>query len=422
MAENRFLEWKGRKFGAIRSFMNRNIFITCLVLIMQSTAFGQLFSWFGSDDEPVKELLMDRKIQIETTAAINNMYNFKFYEADREFKWLLVKYPNHPIGHFLLGLSDWWKIVPDTGIETYDKSIHGHMDETIDLAEDMLDANGGSKEAAFFIAAAYAFKGRLYAERENWVKSAWAGKQALKYLEKSRGDENINPELLFGDGLYNFYSKWIHENYKSLKPLLTFFRKGDKQLGIAQLENVSQNAFYTRMEARYFLVQIYAMEGQNRKALRMSSMMHSIYPDNSFFHRYAARSSFALGRMQESEVFARELLDNITAGKPGYGDNEGRYGAYMLGYIYNNYKRDKETAKFYYQKCVEFAQSNDSEDAGYSLSSLLALGTIEMDQKNYEKAKSYFDLILDQKNRKSSSYKTAKEKSQELKKLIRKQS
>ncbi|MGR3808877.1 tetratricopeptide repeat protein [Jiulongibacter sp. NS-SX5] len=392
-----------------------------LLVLQQTTAFGQFSSWFGGDDEEeIQELLMDRKIQIETTTAINNMYNFKFYEADREFKWLLVKYPKHPIGHFLLGLSDWWKIVPDTGDESFDSRIHGHMDKTIDRAEDMLDQNANSKEAAFFIAAAYAFKGRLYAERENWVKSAWAGKQALKYLEKSRGDENINPELLFGDGLYNFYSKWIHENYKSLKPLLTFFRKGDKQLGIAQLENVSQNAFYTRMEARYFLVQIYAMENKNQKALRLASMMHAVYPDNSFFHRYAARSSFALGRMNESERYAKELLDNIEAGKEGYGANEGRYGAYMMGYIYKNYKRNPETARFYYLKCLDFAKQNNTEKAGYSVSSLLALGDIEMSLKNYTVAQKYYQSILDLKDRKSSTYKAAKEKEKEIRKLLRK--
>ncbi len=378
---------------------------------------AQFLSWLtGGEDAPVQELLMDRKIQIETTEAINNMYNFDFYAADREFKWLKVKYPNHPIGDFLMGLSDWWKIVPDTGVEKYDNSIHKHMDATIDLAEDMLDADKNSKEAAFFMAAAYAFKGRLYAERENWIKSAWAGKQALKYLDKSRGDENINPELLFGDGIYNFYSKWIHENYKSLKPLLTFFRKGDKGLGIKQLENVSQNAFYTRMEARYFLVQIYAMEGQNNKALSMSRMMHSIYPNNSFFHRYAARSAFALGRMTESEQYAKELLANIDADKYGYGANEGRYGAYMMGYIYDHYKRDKVQARFYYQKCADFAESNDSEDSGYYLSSLLAIGKIAAEQGDKKTAELYFNQIINQRNKKSSTFKEAKDQLKLLKK------
>src|SRR5690606_24793535 len=151
---------------------------------------------------------------------------------------------------------------------------------------------------------------------------AWAGKKAMKYLDDSRGEENINPELLFGDGVYNYYSKWIHENYKSLRPLLTFFRKGNKELGIKQLENVANNAFYSRMEARYFLVQIYAMEKQPGKSLQMSAQMHHMYPDNSFFHRFVARNSFALGRLNDAEVYAKELLHNVDGKKYGYGAND----------------------------------------------------------------------------------------------------
>ena len=386
------------------------------MLLISFFSQAQLFSFLSGNDNEVRDILMDRAIQIETTAAINNMYNYKFDEAEREFKWLRVKYPQHPIGPFLLGLNTWWKLVPDTGVKKYDDTIHDYMDQAIDMAENMPSK---SKEAAFFSAAAYAFKGRLYAERENWVKAAWAGKQALKYLEKSRGDENINPELLFGDGVYNFYSKWINENYKSLRPLLTFFRKGDKNLGIKQLENVSNNAFYTRMEARYFLVQIYSMEDKNGKALSMARQMHTIYPDNSFFDPYAARCSFALGRLTEAETYAKELLQSIEAKKYGYGPNDGRYGTYIIAYVNKHYYRNKELAKEYYQKCTEFAEENDSEDSGYYMGAQLALGDYAMEEGDYLTAARKYKLIIDQKNKKSSSYKEAQLRIKELKTKIK---
>jgi hypothetical protein len=397
------------------------IILTLLVTLFLNplTCQSQLFDVFEKEKERPSRLLSDRGIQIETTAAIDNMYNFNFYESEREFKWLLVKYPYHPIGHFLVGLNYWWRIVPDTGIEKYDDVIIGYMDKSIDLGTDLLKEDKTNKEAAFFVAASYAFKGRLYAERESWVKSAYAGKQALKYLELSRGDEDISPELLFGDGLYNFYSKWIRENYKSLRPLLSFFRKGDKELGIAQLKNVSLNAFYTRMEARYFLVQIYSMEGRNNDARQIANQMHQIYPNNSFFHRYAARTSFVLGKMQEAEIYARELLDNIEAGKYGYTANEGRYGAYILGYVNQNYKRDIGAAKFYYQKCIEFSKSNDSEDSGYFLGSHLALADFAMEEGDYLTAAKKYKLIIDSKQKKTSSYKSATGQIVVLKKKIK---
>lgn len=379
----------------------KNIFFFFLLLSLQTQA--QFFGLFGGNKEKPKnsQLLLDRGVQINSTKAINNMYNFKFHEAEVEFKWLIVKFPEHPIGYFLLGLNEWWKIVPDTKNTKFDDSCHDYMDKAIDKADELLSNNSNDKEAAFFLACAYAFKGRLYAEREKWVKSAWAGKQAIKYLEKSRGSDNINPELIFGDGLYNYYSKWIHENYKSLKPLLTFFRKGNKALGIEQLEDVSTNAFYTRMEARYFLVQIYSMEQLPNKALMLSRQMHALYPDNSFFHRYVARTAFSMGRLDDAAIYAKQLLENIDAQKYGYSFNDGRYGAYILGYVNEHQYRDPAQAKIYYSKCIAYSRGNDSEDSGYFLGSNLALARFAENEGNYANAIAYYQEVIDKGDKKS---------------------
>ncbi len=375
-------------------------------------------NYLRGDAGPTDEnMLSDRGIQIATNDAFNNMYNFKYFEAEKDFKWLKVKYPQHPLGDFLLGLTEWWKIVPDTKQTKYDEICHAYMDEAIDKAEKLLKKNTKNKEASFIICSAYAVKGRLYAEREKWVKAAFVGRKAIKYLDESRGEENINPELLFGDGVYNYYSKWIHENYKSLRPLLTFFRKGDKEQGIKQLEYVANNAFYARMEARYFLIQIYASERQTVKSYNLSARMHNLYPNNAFFHRYVARNSFALGRLNDAEVYAKQLLENVNEGKYGYGANDGRYGAYILGYIYLNKYKDLSQAKSFYQKSMDYALENDSKETGFYASSNLALGRIAVTQNQTKDAKGYFEEAIKNSNKGDNVNKEARE---ELKNLSKK--
>ncbi|WP_435354181.1 tetratricopeptide repeat protein [Emticicia sp. SJ17W-69] len=392
-----------------------------LLLLLISYVSQAQFSWFGGDTKKKHHevLLANRAIQIEATQAINNMYNFNYDAAERDFKWLTVKYPDHPIGFFLLGLNEWWKIVPDTKNESHDDACLDNMNRAIDLADDMLDDDDTDKEAAFFQAAAYAFKGRLYSERENWIKAAWAGKQAMKYLEKCRGFGDFSPELAIGDGLYNYYSKWIPENYPSLKPMLVFFHKGVKAEGIKQLEYVSSNAFYTRMEAKYFLMQIYAMENQHQKAYYMAAQMHAMYPNNAFFHRYAARTAFMLSKADEAETLAQELLANVEMGKYGYESTSGRYAAYILGYINFNYKHDLTKAKEYYQKTIDFALQNDSKDSGYFLGANLALGKIHASEKDYMKALQYYTIVTDNAEKKSDSYKEAKKLIEDIKKWLK---
>ncbi|WP_394993639.1 tetratricopeptide repeat protein [Emticicia sp.] len=391
-----------------------------LFLLVSQFAQAQ-FSWFGGDTKKKHHevLLANRAIQIEATQAINNMYNFNYDAAERDFKWLTVKYPEHPIGFFLLGLNEWWKIVPDTKDESHDDACLDNMNRAIDLADAMLDDDDTDKEAAFFQAAAYAFKGRLYSERENWIKAAWAGKQAMKYLEKCRGFGDFNPELAIGDGLYNYYSKWIPENYPSLKPMMTFFHKGVKTEGIKQLEYVSSNAFYTRMEAKYFLMQIYSMENQHQKAYYMAAQMHALYPNNAYFHRYAARTAFMLNKADEAEILAQELLTNLNMGKYGYESTSGRYAAYILGYINYNYKRDLPKAKEYYQKTIDYALQNNSKDSGYFLGANLTLGKIASSEKDYAKALEYFNIIIANAEKKADTYKEAKKLIDDTKKLMK---
>ncbi|MFN3851047.1 MAG: tetratricopeptide repeat protein [Spirosomataceae bacterium] len=400
----------------------KNIRSIVVLILISQVAHAQLFSWFSGDDKNKKrEMLMaNRAIQIEMTAAMNNMYNFNFDAAERDFKWLTIKYPDHPIGYFLLGLNEWWKIVPDTKVTKYDDACEAYMDKAIDLAEEIYDDDESNKEAAFFMAAAYAFKGRLHTERERWVKAAYVGKQAMKYLERSRGFGDFSPELYMGDGLYNYYSKWIPENYPSLKPLLVFFRKGNKNEGIKQLEYVSLNAFYTRMESRYFLVQIYSMERQDQKAYNMARMMHSTFPDNSFFHRYAARTAFMLGKADEAETYAKELLDNIAKNKYGYEGTAGRYAAYILGYINYNYRNNLPEAKKYYLQTIDFAKSTNATDSGYYLGANLSLGKIAKAEGDLPKAIEYFKIAEAGAEKKSDTKKEAQKLIDETKKLMKK--
>ena len=73
---------------------------------------GKLYSGILQTDS-VDILLENVKIQIEATEAINDMYNFKFDKAEMQFRWIRQRHPDHPLPYYLLGLSQWWKIMPN---------------------------------------------------------------------------------------------------------------------------------------------------------------------------------------------------------------------------------------------------------------------------------------------------------------------
>ena len=353
-------------------------------------------------------LLMDKDVQIDATQAVNDMYNFKFEKAERQFRWLVQDYPDHPLPYFLLALSQWWRMAPNIDDGKYDDEFMAYIEKSLELSQEMYEKDKDNVEASFFLAAGYGFKGRLLAERRSWRKAATAGKNALKYLENSSNRSDLSPEFLFGDALYNYYSVWIPENYAILKPILVFFKKGDKELGIRQLQEVASNAFYTRTEAQSFLMRILAIEEQQAiRALQVSEYLAKTFPDNSYFHRFYARLLYTTGKHWQAEKESLDIINKIDSGKVGYGPVTGRYACFFLGQIYVN-KSKFDEARTYYHRAIDFAQEAGDLESGYYLFSLIGLGDIANQTGDTKAARVYYKRVKKEAKRSHPAYRRAK--------------
>lgn len=355
-------------------------------------------------------LLLDKDIQTELEGAVQNLYNCKYDRAEKQFRSLRRRYPEHPMPYFLLGLSQWWKIVP-TNIKTkqYDKLFFAYMDSSITKAEALYDADKKNYEACFFLAAAYGFDGRLNAERSNWPRATVSAKRALKYLELSKEANGLSPEFLFGQALFNYYSVWIPDNYPLLKPVLLLFPKGSKQLGLQQLQSVADNGFYVGPEAKVFLMRILNNEENNpTAAMPIARNLASTYPDNGYFQRFYALLAFNMGEFRESERVSLEILSKLNQGLPGYEGISGRYATYFLGWLMQNRYRDFAKAKDYYQRCIVFAESTDEANGGFYLHANYNLARIAEKEKDLGTARRYYAVVQNIADKKSDQYRESK--------------
>jgi len=380
-----------------------------------------LFAFLGAAGQAPKDttiiLISNIAVQIEATQALNDMYNFKFDKAEQQFRWFKQKYGWHPLPYFLLGLSEWWKIMPSLENRDHDDRFLAYMDSTILVAENLHKKYPEYRiEAAFFMAAAYGFKGRLYSDedRKEWRKAALAGKKAMNYLEECKEKDYLSPELLFGDALYNYFSVWVRENYPALKPFLWFFPKGDKQLGLNQLREVSFNAFYTRTEAMVWLMRIYnSYENKNEQALQLAEYLFKTYPDNPYFHRYYARMLYSRGMYADMERESKAILARIDSGDIGYEATSGRYASFFLGQL-GDFRRNRVDAKKNYLLTVKYAEQTGATKSGYYLYSLIALGEIAGQEGDKKLAKKYFEEAKKKADRKDEAFKDAKRRLKNL--------
>jgi len=381
------------------------------------------FSFLASSGQEKKDttiiLISNIAVQLEATQALNDMYNFKFDKAEQQFRWFKQRYAWHPLPYFLLGLSEWWKIMPSIENRDHDDRFLAYMDSTILVAEHLHDHYPEYRiEAAFFMAAAYGFKGRLYSDedRKEWRKAAFAGKHALKYLDECKEKDYLSPELLFGDALYNYFSVWVRENYPALKPLLWFFPKGDKALGLKELREVSYNAFYTRTEAMVWLMRIYnSYENNNDQALQIAEYLFTTYPDNAYFHRYYARMLYTKGIYGTMERESKAIIARIDSGDVGYEATSGRYAAFFLGQL-GEFRRQPEEAREYYEMTMRYAEQTGAVKSGYYLYSLISLGEMASLRGDKKAARKYFEEVKKHSAHKDEAFKDAKRRLKNLEK------
>ncbi len=388
----------------MRHLFHGLLFFICLGIISETQAQAPDPA---SSNSPY--LLLDKGLQYRITKSINSMYNFDFATAERDFAVIMYQYPEHPLPDFLMAVGYWWRIEINVDNKRYDNIFIQYLDRANAKAKKMLDQNPRNKEAAFFLAAGYGFQGRLYSERKSWSKATFAGKNALNYMEMSRGEEEFNPELLLGDALFNYFSVWIPENYPLLKPILALFPKGNKKLGLAQLEKVASNAFYTRVEAQYFLFRLYGSEEKRPEdALRIVEYLHEKFPNNPYFHRSYARYLYTTGKWTQAMQESLEILDRIEQKQFGYEATSGRYAAFYLG-EYNYRIGNIIEAKRYYSKTVTIGEESETQESGYYLYSLISLGKIATAEKNRALAKTYFNQVKRYAKRKHPAHQEARD-------------
>lgn len=357
-------------------------------------------------------ILLNPYIQLETTQAINDMYNFKFDESMRNLKYLKYEYGWHPLPYFLMGLNYWWRILPNLHDKRYDKTFKAYMDTTIFLAK-RLQKDVNPIEGAFFLVASYGFKARRASDFGNYLAAANYGRKALKYLNVSKDFTEYSPELLFATGLINYYAQWIKENYPMLRPLLLFFPKGDKEKGIKQLREVSRNAFYARTEAQYYLMNIlYHNEKEYVESRTLAQYLHKTYPDNSYFHRRCARLLYQTGNYQLAEAQFQEIIQRIDSGYVGYESNTGRHAAYFLGRIYAKTQPGK--SEEYFLKALRFAEDAHATDKGYYFHTLFFLGELALKKDEKKQAEYYFRKVKKVANRKHPAHKKSRKALNEL--------
>jgi tetratricopeptide (TPR) repeat protein len=351
-----------------------------------------LFTWFDISAQGAK---------FDSTASqgIKQIYDMQFTSAESTFRRLIADYPDHPAGRFFLAMIDWWKILVDPDVESFDDLFFQKLEDVIYLCDDLLKKNPQDVDALFFKGGAIGFRGRLRAFRESWIKAADDGREALPIVERASNLDPHNVDVQLGFGIYNYYASVIPDEFPLLKPLMIFFPKGDKQKGIEQLTNTAMNGKYAKYEARYFLMTLYfSNENDVYRAGEFGKMLNTDFPNNPVFERWMGRIAARRGDYPACASVFQDVLNKADKNYFGYNNKKSiREANYYIGVEARNEKK-LDSARIYFEKCAGLSRQVDkNEESGFLINSILYLGMINDVQGNRDKAKDYYTKLLDMK-------------------------
>lgn len=276
-------------------------------------------------------VLDDPFIRDQAKHGLDLLYDMEYEAADAVFLEIDRRFPEHPIGPFLMALNTWWKILLDFSDTTHDDAFYAAMDEVIKRADAQLDTNDQDFDAMFFKGAALGFRGRLRSNRRDWFQAAMDGKRAMDYVLAVARKDTANHDYVFGKGLYDYYASVIPDRYPYVKPVVAFFPKGDRDLGLRELERTATKGYYIQTEAAYFLLQIYYIFEHNYdKSLFYVTWLREQHPNNSFFHTIEGRIYARWGRWDQMEAVFTEVLNRFMQGQTGYNPATAEQALYYL--------------------------------------------------------------------------------------------
>lgn len=340
----------------------------------------------------------------------NHIYNLQFEKAHSCFNQVITKYPDHPAGYFLDAMVEWWRIRTSKKNETLDERFLSKIEKCIEVCDNLLETDENNITGLFFKAGALGFRARLESEREEWFDAASDGKEALNLLEHCQTLAPTNHDILLGTGLYNYFAPTFAEQYPLIQPILAFLPRGDKRLGILQLNSAARYARYAGTEAKVILMQIYyQFEKTPQYAYQLAKELSTKYPDNPYFQKYVGRCQIQLGLNDSAEVIWRDVVNKCIAKKQGYDQQIAREALYYVGRSLMN-RGDYDMALRYFYKCDEAGRFLDEDVSGFTILVNLHIGKIYDIQSKRNLALKQYDKVLNWEDRNGSHMEAKKYK------------
>jgi len=315
--------------------------------------------------------------------SLHNTYNFAFDEARAIQKELKESTPDHPAPFFLGALIVYWEHFPLLPDNPAAKSFIHLMDQCVLMAKDLIENEETYLEGIFFDLFGRAFKAMFWAD--NGKSGKVVSDLGTMYRRFKEGKELKDQfvEFYFSTGLYNYYIEAYPEAHPAYKALVSFMQKGDKKLGLEQLNHAINHAIYLKVEALLFmsLIQLKYEKDLSTAAI-YARRLHHDYPDNTYYQGHLLTILLHQHRFLE----VRKILGSTEGQKDPWSD--------MIRTLAESFMAEKQGDKDLlagqgYQKLVKSADAFGPIADAYSAMAYMGLSRLHQQKGLDSEARRY---------------------------------
>jgi tetratricopeptide (TPR) repeat protein len=254
------------------------------------------------------QLLYDNATQQLVLQTIDHVYNYEFAEAEVIQKQIKLKYPNHPVNPLLKAVQWQWQYLPVKDNKPMLNQYFQQLQQCIALAKP-LEKNERTKfEAAFFLMSAHGYIALVHNYNSETMKAVGEAKKVYNYVIDGLKYMDKNPEFYFSSGLFNYYVERYPKDHPIVKPVMWFFKDGEMETGLRQMDLGVKKGVFTRTEAAFYLARIYMKhEMKFDKAATYTTPLVQKYPNNPVYLMKHAEALVLGGKYAE----AAPLIDKI---------------------------------------------------------------------------------------------------------------
>lgn len=274
--------------------MNRTLLLP-LLLCLSSSAFAAAKAPAADDDE-LGPALVDLRASTRpfTLSAgaderydrgIAHMYRVEFDRSEVEFREIVARSPDDPAGYFALAALAWWRYSQNFdqqgGLDAVEKDFMENADRAIELSKRLIKEGRDLDQAYFFMGSAYGLQGRWYAVKRSWWRAYTHGRKGRKYLKKCVEENPAVYDAYLGLGIFDYYAATLPG---ALGLGAKLFVGGDRLRGIEYVKVARDKGRFFKLEARFFLIEIYSMHEDDFKAAYAEvEALKALDPTNMLF-------------------------------------------------------------------------------------------------------------------------------------------